>query len=58
LGVVEKVVQLGPGFLSSTRQHCGDCKGEGVKMEKADICKTCKGDKIVQESKTLEVPVE
>jgi len=27
-------------------------------MDKGDICKTCKGDKIIQESKTLEVPVE
>jgi len=57
-GVVEKVVQIAPGFLSSTRAHCHDCKGEGMKIEKADICKECKGNKIIQENKTIEVPIE
>jgi DnaJ family protein A protein 2 len=57
-GLVEKVVQLGPGFLSSTRAPCSDCKGEGVKVEKENLCKQCKGDKIVKETKTIDVPVE
>jgi len=57
-GVVEKVVQIAPGFLSSTRGHCNDCKGEGTKIEKADICKDCKGAKMISEQKTIEVPIE
>lgn len=57
-GMVEKVVQLGPGFLSSTRQPCSDCKGEGMKIDKENMCKECKGNKIVQENKTIEVAVE
>jgi len=57
-GVVEKVVQIAPGFLSSTRAHCHDCKGEGIKIEKGDICKECKGQKIIQENKSIEVPIE
>jgi len=57
-GVVEKVVQLGPGFLSSTRAPCSDCKGEGMKIDKENLCKTCKGNKIVQEQKTIEVAIE
>jgi len=57
-GVVEKVVQLGPGFLSSTRAACSDCKGEGTKVDKENLCKECKGNKIVQENKTIEVPIE
>jgi len=51
-------VQLAPGFLTSTRQQCGDCKGEGMKIDKENVCKECKGNKIVQENKTIEVAVE
>ena len=57
-GVVEKVVQIAPGFLSSSRGPCHDCKGEGIKIDKADICKKCKGSKMVNESKTMEIPIE
>jgi len=57
-GVVEKVVQIAPGFLSSTRGHCNDCKGEGMKIDKADICKECKGNKMISDTKTIDVPIE
>lgn len=57
-GVVEKVVQLGPGFISSSRGMCSDCRGEGTTFDKSNKCKTCKGQKINAEEKTLEVPIE
>jgi len=57
-GIVEKVVQIAPGFLSSSRGPCNDCKGEGVKIDKGDICKDCKGNKMNQETKTIDVPIE
>lgn len=57
-GTVEKVVQLAPGFITSTRSHCHECKGEGTVYAKENKCKTCKGDKVKRESKTLEVPIE
>jgi len=57
-GVVEKVVQLGPGFISSSRAACHDCRGEGTTFDKANKCKVCKGQKINAEEKTLEVPIE
>lgn len=57
-GVVEKVVQLGPGFISSSRAACHDCRGEGTTFDKNNKCKTCKGQKINVEEKTLEVPIE
>jgi DnaJ family protein A protein 2 len=57
-GMVEKVVQLGPGFLSSTRGVCHDCSGEGTTFDKASMCKTCKGKKVANEKKTKEVPIE
>lgn len=57
-GMIEKVVQLGPGFISSTRGVCPDCQGEGTSYDKANMCKQCKGKKMVVEKKTIEVPIE
>lgn len=58
VGIVEKVVQLGPGFISSQRAPCPDCGGEGMCYDKKDQCKSCKGQKIIEEDKTIEVPIE
>jgi DnaJ family protein A protein 2 len=57
-GLIEKIVQLGPGFISSQRAPCPDCGGEGMAYDKANQCKSCKGQKIVEEERTIEVPVE
>lgn len=57
-GVVEKIVQLGPGFLSSSRVACPDCQGEGITYAKEDKCKNCKGNCILDEKKTLELVIE
>ena len=57
-GIIEKIVQLAPGFMSSSRAQCPDCKGEGTKIDKENICKECKGNKIIQENKTIDVPIE
>ena len=57
-GMVEKVMQLGPGFITSTRSVCDDCKGEGTTFGKENRCKVCKGEKVKTEEKTLEVPIE
>lgn len=57
-GVIEKIVQLGPGFLSSSRAPCPDCRGEGMSYAKEDKCKKCNGNCILDEKKTLEVVVE
>jgi DnaJ family protein A protein 2 len=57
-GVLEKIVQLAPGFITSARVHCPNCDGEGTTYEKDNKCKTCDGKKIKRETKTLDVPVE
>lgn len=57
-GTIEKVMQLGPGFLTSTRSGCPTCKGEGTVYEKENKCKSCKGEKVKRETKTIEVPIE
>jgi DnaJ-class molecular chaperone len=57
-GMVEKIVQLGPGFLSSSRSVCPDCQGEGTVFDKKNQCKKCKGEKVVKDTKNMEVPIE
>jgi DnaJ family protein A protein 2 len=57
-GVVEKVVQIAPGFMTAARSHCHKCKGEGIIFEKDNICKGCEGKKVKMETKTMDVPVE
>jgi DnaJ family protein A protein 2 len=57
-GAVEKVIQIAPGFMTATRAACHKCKGEGMIIEKENICKVCKGDKVKKETKTMDIPVE
>jgi DnaJ family protein A protein 2 len=57
-GQIEKIVQLAPGFITQTRAHCHECKGEGTIYSKENKCKVCKGEKVKRENKTLEVPIE
>jgi DnaJ family protein A protein 2 len=57
-GQVEKVMQLGPGFLTSTRSVCHTCKGEGTVYANENKCKVCKGEKVKREKKTLDIPIE
>ena len=57
-GVVEKLLQLGPGMFQQMRSHCSECGGEGKSVSEKDRCKKCKGEKISQVSKVLEVPIE
>lgn len=37
---------------------CDECKGTGSKLQEKDKCKTCKGEKAVQQTKALEVYID
>ncbi len=52
------MVQLGPGMYTQSQQHCETCEGSGEIISKADICKKCRGNKLIQKMETVEVPVE
>lgn len=56
-GITVKVIQMGP-MIQQVQQHCSSCKGEGNTMEQKDKCKACKGEKVVEKEKTLDVAVE
>ncbi|KAH7365905.1 hypothetical protein KP509_18G052400 [Ceratopteris richardii] len=50
--------QLGPGMIQQMQHACPDCKGSGETINEKDKCSQCKGEKVVQEKKILEVFVE
>ncbi len=57
-GMIEKMVMLGPGMYSHSSSPCDECRGEGKMIEEKNKCKTCKGQKVIEEKKTLDVAVE
>jgi DnaJ family protein A protein 2 len=50
--------QLGPSMIQQMQHVCADCKGSGEVISEKDKCGQCKGQKVVQDKKTLEVHVE
>jgi len=57
-GVINKLMQMGPGFVQQIRTHCDSCQGVGTKSDDKYICKECSGKKINPEEKTLEIVIE
>ncbi|KAK2952928.1 putative Chaperone protein DnaJ [Blattamonas nauphoetae] len=57
-GMKTVVQQLGPGFVSQSRQPCRECKQKGVIIAEKDKCKKCNGECVIQDKKIIEVHVE
>lgn len=57
-GMRMEVRQMGPGFISQTQTVCPLCKGEGKTVKADDRCKTCNGERVVEDQKILEVPID
>lgn len=57
-GMIEKMIMLGPGMYQHASQPCKECRGEGKSIPEKDKCKKCKGAKVVDESKNIEVAIE
>lgn len=49
---------LGPSMIQQMQHPCNECKGTGETINDKDRCPQCKGEKVVQEKKVLEVIVE
>ncbi|CAH1104467.1 unnamed protein product [Psylliodes chrysocephalus] len=50
--------QIAPGMAQQTQSRCPDCQGEGEIIKEKDKCATCKGKKVCNETKILEVHVD
>ncbi|KAL3652015.1 hypothetical protein CASFOL_001696 [Castilleja foliolosa] len=57
-GVKVSIRHLGPSMIQQMQHACNECKGTGEMISDKDRCTQCKGEKIVQEKKVLEVVVE
>jgi DnaJ family protein A protein 2 len=57
-GMKVTIRQLGPGMIQQMQHPCNECKGTGETISDKDRCPECKGEKVVQEKKVLEVHVE
>lgn len=50
--------QIGPGMIQQVQVVCSECNGSGQVFAPGDRCDECKGNKVVQQRKILEVFVE
>ncbi|KAL7127057.1 hypothetical protein ABFS83_14G228800 [Erythranthe nasuta] len=50
--------QLGRGMIQQMQHPCNECRGTGEIINDKDRCPQCKGEKVVQEKKVLQVHVE
>lgn len=57
-GMKVSIRQFGPSMIQQMQHPCNDCKGTGETINDKDRCPQCKGEKVVQEKKVLEVHVE
>ena len=56
--IVEKLVQIGPGMYSQSREACSECRGEGEIIDEKTRCTDCKGKKVIEKEKVIEVAIE
>ncbi|GAO45814.1 DnaJ domain-containing protein [Saitoella complicata NRRL Y-17804] len=57
-GLKSAVSRDGMGQLRTMQVECDQCDGEGKKIPEAHACRKCKGKKVVDEKKILEIHVE
>eukprot|EP01123_Difflugia_compressa_P002023 TRINITY_DN1270_c0_g1_i1.p1 TRINITY_DN1270_c0_g1~~TRINITY_DN1270_c0_g1_i1.p1 ORF type:complete len:420 (-),score=105.87 TRINITY_DN1270_c0_g1_i1:74-1333(-) len=57
-GIRVVIRQFGPGMISKQQVRCDECAGKGENIPAKDKCKTCKGVKVKEESRTKAVDVD
>merc|ERR1719460_1491296 len=57
-GMQVRIQQLGPGMMQQIQSMCGECHGEGERVDPKLRCKKCNGRKVTRERKILEVSVD
>ena len=51
-------MQMAPGYIVQAKQTCDDCGGQGENIKKENICKKCKGEKLMDEKREIEVHIQ
>lgn len=57
-GMIEKMIQIGPGMFQHARSPCNECRGQGKTFEEKHRCKVCNGEKVMMKTKELDIPIE
>ncbi len=57
-GVVTKMQMLGPGMYTQSQAECDKCSGEGEIIASGCRCKTCKGKKVIKDTKIFEIVID
>ena len=57
-GMKVTIRQIGPGMVQQMQSVCPECRGSGQMISEKDRCVQCRGNKVIQEKKILEVNVE
>lgn len=57
-GMKISIRHLGPSMIQQMQHPCNECKGTGETISDKDRCPHCKGEKVIQEKKVLEVVVD
>lgn len=56
-GKIPKLTRTAPGYVSQTMVDCKACHGAGKIYRHKDLCKKCKGQRVVEETKILEFEI-
>ncbi|KAF8473997.1 hypothetical protein BDZ91DRAFT_770378 [Kalaharituber pfeilii] len=54
-GWVSKLRQVGRGMMTQEHVECGNCNATGETYKEKDKCRKCKGTRLVEEKKMLEI---
>jgi DnaJ homolog subfamily A member 2 len=54
-GMVQGLRQIGPGLVTQETMPCSSCKGTGKVFKDKEKCKKCKGERVTEEKKALEL---
>jgi len=54
-GVVTGLRQIAPGLVTQSTMPCSNCEGAGQIWKEKDKCKKCKGKRVIQTKKMLEL---
>jgi len=52
---VQKLRQVGRGLMTQDHVECGNCKATGEVFKEKEKCRKCKGERVLEEKKVLEV---
>lgn len=56
-GNTQRIKRLGPGMVVQEQVRCTSCDGTGKIFSAKNACKSCKGTKVVEETKILEFEI-